>query len=246
MQSCNIIRLEETASTNQFLIDLIEKENLAEGTLVIAGHQTAGRGVDGSIWESEKGKNLTFSMLIYPNYISVDFQFYLNKAISLGVYDLVQRQTSHRARIKWPNDIYHENGKIAGILIQNGIRGNKFSYCVAGIGLNVNQGVFSDTAPNPVSLSQVTGREYDLDTLLNELCACIGSRLEMLKAGQQETLDRDYLDALFRLNEMAPYIHKGEEINARITGVSRYGHLVLEIPGKKIIECDLKEIKFII
>jgi BirA family transcriptional regulator, biotin operon repressor / biotin---[acetyl-CoA-carboxylase] ligase len=246
MQACNIIRLEEVNSTNQYLVELLEKGTLAEGTIVVARHQTVGRGVDGSLWESEQGKNLTFSILIQPDYLSVDSQFYLNKAISLSVYDLLKRLTDEEASIKWPNDIYIGNRKVAGILIQNGIRGNKFSYCVAGIGLNVNQEAFLTDAPNPVSLKQITGKEYDLDGLLSELCNSIFSRLEMLKSGMREILDREYLSALFRLNELSGYIYKEEKISARITGVSRYGHLVLEIPGQKIIECDLKEIKFVI
>lgn len=244
VQGCNIIRLEETSSTNQYLIGLLEKEPLPERTLVVAENQTAGRGLDGSTWESEKGKNLTFSMLIQPNYLSPDAQFYLNKAISLGVYDLVKKTAGAGASIKWPNDIYIGNRKVAGMLIQNGIRGNIFTYCVAGIGLNVNQERFLSGAPNPVSLKQLTGREYDLDVLLKELCDTVFARLELLKGGVRERLDGEYLSALFRLNEMAKYSYKDEEIVARIIGVSRYGHLELEIPGKKIIECDLKEVKF--
>jgi BirA family biotin operon repressor/biotin-[acetyl-CoA-carboxylase] ligase len=244
--NCNRIDLEETASTNQYAIEKLEAGSLPDGTLILARHQTAGRGVDGSIWESEPGKNLTFSMVIYPNYISADYQFYLNKAFSLGVCDLIRQMTGEPVSVKWPNDVYIGRGKVAGILIQNGVQGNKFSYCVAGIGLNVNQEGFDNKAPNPVSLKMVTGRNYDLDPLLEELCASIGKRLDMLSTGKLEELDRDYLASLFRFRELAEYIYKEEKITARITGVSRYGHLVLEIPSHKIIECDLKEIKFVI
>lgn len=246
MKECQTIRLTETDSTNRYALDLLSAGPVAEGTLVVADSQTAGRGMDGSVWESAPGSNLTFSMVIYPNYISVDYQFYLNKAVSLGVYDLVRKIAGDVTRIKWPNDIYFNHGKIAGILIQNGIQGSKFSHCVAGVGLNVNQDRFSHRAANPVSLKLATGREFELDPLLEELCASIRQRLEMLRAGQTGTLDRDYLSSLYRLNEMAGFIYNGEEIMAKITGVNRYGHLILEIPSHKIIECDLKEIRFII
>ena len=246
MNENRIIRLDETGSTNEYALQLLEKETLPAGTVVIAENQTAGRGVDGSLWESQKGRNLTFSMIIYPDYISVDYQFYLNKAISLGVYHLVREKLGDGTSIKWPNDIYFGNGKIAGILIQNGIQGSKFKYCVAGIGLNVNQDTFSGRAENPVSLNMVSGREYDLEALMNELYASLWQYLDLLKNGHIEQIDGEYLSALFRLEEMARYIYKGEKIMARITGVNRYGHLVLEIPSHKIIECDLKEIKFVI
>lgn len=246
MNEDRIIRLVETGSTNEYALKLLEKEKLPEGTIIIAEHQTAGRGVDGNLWESQKGRNLTFSMVIYPNYISVDYQFYLNKAVSLGVYRLVKEKLGEDTRIKWPNDIYYRKGKMAGILIQNGIQGNKFTYSVAGIGLNVNQEAFAGHDGNPVSLKLISGKEYGLDALLNELNAYLWHYLDMLREGHTEQIDRDYLSALFRLGEVADYLYQGRQIKARITGVNRYGHLVLEIPSQKIIECDLKEIRFLI
>lgn len=246
MEQRNIIRLDETPSTNDYLLDMIGKQPVPEGTIVIARRQTAGRGADGSAWESEAGKNLTFSMLIHPDYISVDLQFYLNKAVSLGVLDVVKKYTGDGASVKWPNDIYSGNSKVAGILIQNGIQGNKFSYCIAGVGLNVNQEAFSGDSPNPLSLKHLTGTDMDLDSLLGEVHSAITSRLELLRSGMKDVLDNDYLASLYRRNELARYIYKGEEITGRITGISRYGHLVVEIPGQKIVECDLKEIRFVI
>ena len=243
---CHIVRLVEVGSTNQFALDLLAKGPVAEGTIIVTDKQTSGRGIEGNEWESEPGKNLTFSLVVYPDFLSADYQFYLNKTFSLGLYDVVRLYAGEQTRIKWPNDIYCRNGKIAGILVQNGIQGNTFKYCVAGIGLNVNQMSFSSIAGNPVSLKMVTAKDYNLDTLLLELCRSIWNRLEMLRRGQLETIDIDYLTALYRLNEPAGYIYKGREIQARIKGVSRYGHLVLEVPSSKIIECDLKEVKFMI
>ncbi len=242
---CHIVRLEEVGSTNAFALDLISKGKVEEGTIIITDNQTSGRGVDGNRWESEPGKNLTFSLVVYPHYLSADYQFYLNKAFSLGIYDLVSSYCGEKTSIKWPNDIYFDKGKMAGILVQNGIQGNKFNYCIAGIGLNVNQLHFTTRDTNPVSIAMVTGREHDLDTLLVELCRKIYLRLEMLRSGQWEQIDRDYLSVLFQINEEARYLYKGREIEGRITGVNRFGYLVLELSSNKVIECDLKELRFI-
>jgi BirA family biotin operon repressor/biotin-[acetyl-CoA-carboxylase] ligase len=246
MQEFLVHTLTETGSTNQYALELLSKETLPEGTVIITNKQTAGKGVDGSEWESEEGKNLTFSIIIYPYYINADLQFYLNKAISLGVYQLVTSKLGDGVSIKWPNDIYFKQGKIAGMLIQNGIQGSKFSYCVAGIGLNVNQVVFSVKAENAVSLKMISGIDYDLDNLLKDLYTGIWYYLDLLKSGQLRELDLEYLKALFRFNEPADYIIKGKLIRAKISGVGRMGHLILEISPGKTMECDLKEVEFVL
>jgi BirA family biotin operon repressor/biotin-[acetyl-CoA-carboxylase] ligase len=219
---------------------------LSEGTVIVAEVQTGGRGVDGNTWESEEGKNLTFSMVIYPTYLFPVDQFYLTKAISLGVCHTVMKYLGPKCSIKWPNDVYFGNDKIAGILIQNGIQGNRFSYSIAGIGLNVNQVNFSKDIPNPVSMKLVSERDHDLDDLLDELCLSIDGYLELLKEGRQEKLDEEYISSLFRINEWAEYVYKGDRIRGRIKGVNRYGHLILDVPSGRMVECDLKEISFVI
>ena len=242
----HIIRLENTDSTNQYALDLLDKGPVTEGTIIITENQTAGRGVDGNNWESEPGKNLTFSLVIHPEYLSVESQFYLNKVFSLSIFDLVKKRTGEVTRIKWPNDVYVEKGKIAGILIHNGIQGNRFTYCIAGIGLNVNQERFSPMEVSAVSLKIATGKKYDLDFILEELCENISERLGMLSRGDWELIDHDYHSVLYRLDERAGYLYHGKKIKAKITGVDKYGHLLLETTEHKSLKCDLKEVKFII
>lgn len=241
-----IIRLKETDSTNRYFMDWFSKERPAEGTVIIADNQTAGRGMDGTVWESAPGQNLTFSVVLYPDFLAPEAQFYLNKAISLGLSDAMHEILPGRddIRIKWPNDIYIGDKKLAGTLIQNGVKGPHFDFAVIGIGLNVNQDHFSGEAANPVSLKISAGRDFDLEEIFRITAKHLNLRYEQLKGAVKQQIDRDYLDILYRFRQLADFTYKGKLIRARITGVNRYGQLELEIPGDKIIEVDLKEIKF--
>jgi BirA family transcriptional regulator, biotin operon repressor / biotin---[acetyl-CoA-carboxylase] ligase len=241
-----IKRLKEVGSTNSYLMDWLSREKPAVGTVVMAEFQSAGRGTDGSKWESEPGRNLTFSFVLYPSFLAPEAQFYLNKVISLGLSDLVREVLPGRddIRIKWPNDIYIGDEKVAGTLIQNGIKGSEFDFSVIGIGLNVNQESFQGGAANPVSLQTVSHFTFDLENLLRQTLTKLEYRYDQLILGGQKEIDHEYLDRLYRINQLAGYFYNGKSIQAKITGVNRYGQLILEIPGEKIIECDLKEVKF--
>jgi BirA family biotin operon repressor/biotin-[acetyl-CoA-carboxylase] ligase len=241
-----IVKLEEVDSTNGFFMEWLNREKPEEGTLVITEFQTAGKGNDGTKWESGRGLNLTFSFVLYPSFLAPEAQFYLNKTISLGLADAVQELLPGQRdiRIKWPNDIYIGTHKVAGTLIQNGVKGSLFDFSVIGIGLNVNQTIFYGDAANPVSLKIAGDHDFNLDEVLEKTLDCIEKRYDELKKGYLPSLDQDYLKLLFRFQQLSDYSYKGNRITAKITGVNRYGHLVLEIPGEKIIECDLKEIRF--
>ena len=241
-----IIRLKEIDSTNRFFMDWLTRERPAEGSLVITEKQTAGKGMDGALWESNPGQNLTFSFVLYPSFLAPEGQFYLNKTISLGLTDVIAELLPDRQdiRIKWPNDIYIGDHKLAGTLIQNGVKGSTFDFSIIGIGLNVNQEAFISGAANPVSLKMVSEKVFDLEHVLIKVVEKIENRYLSLKNGQKPIIDEDYLKFLYRYRELAGFTYKGQSIKAKIVGVNRYGHLILEIPGEKIIECDLKEIKF--
>jgi BirA family biotin operon repressor/biotin-[acetyl-CoA-carboxylase] ligase len=132
---------------------------------------------------------------------------------------------------------------VAGTLIQNGIKGSQFEFSVVGIGLNVNQEAFHSDATNPVSLKMISGQEFELGEVLGLSLEKIEERYLMLKKGNRQLIDEDYLKMLYRINEISDYVYRGNPLRAKITGVNKYGHLILEIPGEKIIECDLKEIR---
>jgi BirA family biotin operon repressor/biotin-[acetyl-CoA-carboxylase] ligase len=253
----NCIEVDKTDSTNSYLARLQEEKTLFEGTIVIAKRQEQGRGQRGATWESEPNKNLTLSILLLPTFLRPDEQFQLNKTISLGVAEFVLTVLSPfqggkgDVRIKWPNDIYIANKKVAGILIENSVSGNKLQQSIIGIGINVNQEKFSAELPNPTSLKLISGKEFDLKECLEQLCSCIEKRYLELRANRISKIDSDYLKNLYRFGEFANYKYKGEEIKAKITGVTKAGKLMLEtekgnLPDRQagMLECDFKEVEF--
>lgn len=243
-----IIRLQTVCSTNDYLMEkLHHKIIVKEGTVIFALEQTTGKGMAENAWMSEPGKNLTFSVLLNPNFLRADHQFALNQTISLGVMDFVKANvTQQKVTIKWPNDIYIADRKIAGILISNTIEGSELKFTIAGIGININQQVFPESLRNPVSLIQIIRKELDLEQVLNELLFWIENRYVQLMNNELQTIARDYLDTLYRLNEEHPFLYQHKRILARITGISNYGHLQLITSKEEKIECDFKEIEFII
>ena len=242
--TAKIIRLPETKSTNSFAIEMLLHNRPEEGSVVITDHQTQGKGTDTNTWESEKGKNLTFSLILYPS-IGADQQFILNKAISLGIYDfLIPLLPNHKVSIKWPNDLYIGDNKVCGILIQNSVMGTKMEYMVAGIGLNVNQTVFTSNAPNPVSLKMATGLDYNIDELLHKLVNSILKRYTSIKPETIRKIETEYQRVLYRFMEWHEYLINDAIVYSRITGTNAYGQLVLEAGSGETFACALKEVKF--
>lgn len=238
------IKLDKTDSTNSYLSELLVKSSLAEGSIVIAGNQEKGKGQRGTGWESEQGKNITLSVLLKPAFLAPDEQFELSKAVALSVADFIRENIRHaEIKIKWPNDIYIDNKKVAGILIENSVSGNSISHSVIGIGININQESFSKELPNPSSLKLAAGKEFDLEECLERLCSCIEKRYLQLRSDPEE-IGCDYLGCLYRFDKWAFYNFKGEKLIARIMGVSKTGKLILERKNKERLECDIKEVEF--
>ncbi len=160
----NIYFYDHLTSTNSEAVRLLKESGLPEGAVISAGFQSAGRGQKENKWESEEGKNLLISVILFPINIEPDLQFIISMTISLGICDFLKRHIP-ASSIKWPNDIYVNNDKIAGVLIENSIMGSSIEYSIAGIGLNINQEKFTGDAPNPVSLKNITGIDYDIPTM---------------------------------------------------------------------------------
>ncbi|MFZ4548796.1 MAG: biotin--[acetyl-CoA-carboxylase] ligase [Bacteroidales bacterium] len=239
-----IMRLPQTKSTNSFAVNLLSQKRPDEGYVVITDHQTQGKGLEDNAWESEAGKNLTFSIILYPDF-AAEQQFILNKAISLGIYEFLQMEIHDvKVSVKWPNDIYLGNKKVCGILIQNSLIGNRFDYTIVGIGLNVNQTHFLSDAPNPVSMKMINEKEYNLEELLNKLLDRILLRYYQVKTAPKK-IEKDYQKALFRVMEWCEYEVKKSRVYGRITGTNEYGQLLLETESGPVLICDLKEIKFL-
>ncbi len=242
------IKPDQTDSTNSFLTRALSEKNLPEGTAVITEKQEQGRGQRGTFWESERGKNLTFSFLLFPSFLKPDEQFILSKSIALALNDFVGScftGAGSLTKIKWPNDIYIGDKKVAGILIENSVSGNQLSHSIAGIGININQERFSSALPNPVSLKLITGKEFDLKECFEDMCSCIESRYLQLKRKENSKIDSDYIKSMYRFGEWSSYKFKAGIINAKICGVSEIGKLILEKENGEKLECDVKDVRFL-
>ncbi len=241
----HIIKLKETTSTNLYLQQLLKKEEVEEGTVIVVEEQTAGKGQGSNTWESEKGKNLTFSIVLYPDFIEIERHFFISEIVSLAVADTLSEETDD-IYIKWPNDIYFREKKITGILIENTILGNVIQSSIIGVGTNINQQHFVSKAPNPVSLSQITGKEYELDSLLKSMLKNLYCRYKQLIDGEFEKIHQEYLAKLFRCNGFHTFKANDKCFEARIKEVTSSGYLLLETKDKKEYSFAFKEVQFVL
>ena len=240
----NHIHLDEIGSTNSYAKELIASQNMPEGTLVTAGHQTAGRGQAGSRWQDEPSLNLAASYILYPGFLPVDKQFSLNMAISLAVRELCEELTGEEIRIKWPNDIYSADSKLAGILIENTIIGNMMGSSVIGIGLNVNQTNFDPALPNPCSIKTITGNDVTLEKVIKSLNGYIEKYYFQLRQSHFNFLDRAYTDNLYRYHRTGLFSRGGQTFRGEITGVSKEGKLLIHADGKEL-RFGMKEVEYL-
>lgn len=244
--------ISQTNSTNTWLKEHPDCE------VVWTSFQTAGRGQAGNSWESENGKNVLFSMRIKRPEVAVDKQFALTMVASLAVWEVVKGLLpDEEVKIKWPNDIYVGKGKICGILIESRLADNAVEETIVGIGLNVNQMEWMGDAPNPTSVKIVSGKEEDVAQVSSMLERTIREKMELL--GNWGELKKQYMSALFRLNEVAQYAEREvsvvpsriligvqkEAFEARIIDVTEQGELVLQ-QGGEMKKYHFKEIQFIL
>lgn len=242
MEKMRILVVEEADSTNSLLADLARKDEAQDGYVVSARRQSAGRGQRGNSWESEPGKNLTFSMLFAGRNIDVSRQFFISEAVALGVADVLAEELADsgaEVSVKWPNDIYIGDRKVCGILIENSLTGRRVDRSIAGIGVNINQEVFRSDAPNPVSLKQIDGIERDTDDILERIASTV---LTNMDCGDE--LHSRYMESLWRRDGFHRYVDnlREEEIEARIKDVRATGHLVLELRNGEEREFAFKEV----
>lgn len=240
----NIIYLESVDSTNNYARNLLNQGKVPEGTVIWAGYQTVGRGQLHNKWESEPNSNLLVSIILHPSEIRPEEQFILSMAVSLAIKDLLDKYITG-VKIKWPNDIYSGNDKIAGILIENAIAGNEILYTIAGIGLNVNQENFLSNAPNPVSLKILTREEYKTDELLNRLVVCLNDRYGTAKAVGRNGLDKDYHSSLWRLGEWHKFRSDNEVFSGQICGTDKQGCLLVRDENGVIANYAFKKIEYL-
>ena len=242
----NIVNLARVDSTNNYLKDQLTKsEPLPEGTVILAEEQFAGRGQTSNIWVSQPGKNLTFSLLLNPTFISPEFQFALNKLISIAINDCLVKIIGEGVKIKWPNDIYFKDKKLGGVLIENIIRGSKLMHSIIGIGINVNQIDFPENLTNVTSLSKILHQDYDVNLILAELCKLIEQYYLQFRSKNTELINNLYLKNLYRLNEWHWYRINNLVKEGKIIGTDIYGKLEIIIDDKTQVY-DFKEIEFLL
>lgn len=240
----NIISLNEVESTNNYAMQLVS-DKAGEGTVVLAQFQSRGRGQAGSYWESEAGKNLLMSLVLKPVFLEAGKQFFLSMTVSLALADVLKIYTGD-VSIKWPNDIYIGNKKIAGILIENSLKGAMLERSTVGIGLNINQEKFESNAPNPVSLKQLTLKEHSVKQVLDELLNAVDNWYRRLKEGDYTQIKQAYLSALYRHNGWNLYRDTNGDFEAQIAGIGEFGQLKLEERSGKIRSYLFKEVEFVL
>lgn len=247
---CQYLFLDQTESTNAFLLEKPEPERV--GLVVYAREQTAGKGMGANTWESASGLNLTFSMGVDLSFLKAADQFLLSMAVPLGMIDvldaIVERGmgSADSLMVKWPNDIVFRGQKLAGILINSTIHGQMMGVSVIGIGLNVNQIQFQDWPTHPVSLKMILGHEVELEPLLRRLVDAVDRRVQLLRSVEGvASIKKDYLDRLYRYRVWADYEVDGVKVRRFITGIDSFGRLeTIDESGERLVY-DIKEIKFV-
>jgi BirA family biotin operon repressor/biotin-[acetyl-CoA-carboxylase] ligase len=231
-------------STNKYAAALLSKTKPSDGTVILAQNQTNGRGQFGTYWESAAGLNLTISIVLFPKNLKAKEQFILNQAISLGVLELIKTYTRKQVAIKWPNDIYVEKNKIAGILIENTLLGEKIEASIVGIGININEVNFADSLPNPTSLKLLLIKTLDLNQVFQRLCQSIELHYLWMINGKWKKIKSDYQEALFGIGKTLIFRQNKTEFQGAIIGVSEIGKLQIQ-QGDEIKEYAFKEIEWV-
>ena len=256
-----LLHLPSVDSTNNYAKELLAKSSPIDGTVILADEQYAGRGQAGNVWQSDANKNLTFSIIYRTDFLLATEQFYLSMAVSLGIKYAVNSMLSMQnddnsilntkkllTSIKWPNDIYVENKKIAGILIENTISGMHLKYSIIGIGLNVHQDNFPTTI-NATSLKLISSDEVNKMDVLSAVLSSIEKYFLWLKERKYEKLKQAYLTQLFRFNEFAIFKKENKLFEGKIIDVDSIGNLIVERKnGTEIFieKFGFKEISFVV
>ncbi|SDL66593.1 BirA family transcriptional regulator, biotin operon repressor / biotin-[acetyl-CoA-carboxylase] ligase [Catalinimonas alkaloidigena] len=242
------LNLPSCHSTNDECALLLQQGKAFEGTLISTDHQTAGRGQRGNQWESAANQNLTFSVVLLPTFLRADEQFLLSMAVAVGVREGLAR-LDHPAldpaalSVKWPNDIYYQDQKLGGLLLENTVRQVSLQHTIAGIGLNVNQANFA--VAKATSLFLLTGTAWDREEVLQSVVQGVERQYLQLRNGQRDTLRAHYLRHLYRYQE----VHRFRETDGRtfageVVGVSPQGHLVIR-EETQLRRFGMKEIEFL-
>lgn len=240
----NVIQIDSTDSTNSWMAE--NESSIPSPSLVFCNRQTAGRGQRGNSWESAPGENITASLIFHPMDFPASRQFSISEAISLAIVEFLQ-DLGVVAMVKWPNDIYVGDRKICGILVENVVMEKTISRCIAGFGININQKRFLSDAPNPVSLSLLTGIDFDVPLLVEKLAFILDKYLGLL--GSRDMLHQKFLRNLWRRDGNFYNFYdkvKNEPLKAYIHDVSPEGYITLITNEGESRDFAFKEVEYVI
>lgn len=236
--------VDETTSTNSLMQELLKAGKLNNGDVIRANYQSRGIGQVGNLWESEKGKNLTFSLFLDTHFLDASEVFYLNKIVSIAIHKYLTDLGILDVKIKWPNDIYIGNKKVAGMLTNNSFLGNNLQNSIIGVGLNVNQVEFLKNVPNPTSLKLVSQKNYNLDKELEKLLQYIYQHINQLAQAGFSQIDTDYLNRLYQFQEQHKYKDSSGAFVGEIIGVDAHGQLRIEKINGEQLTFGIKDLSF--
>lgn len=253
MQNNNIIFYNEIDSTSAELHRLLRDNTLPHGYCIITDYQTNGHGQASNRWESENAQNLLFSILLHPTAIPPSRQFIITEIVTMAITLTLKDEISDEISIKWPNDIYIGNKKVCGILIENSICGNRITNCIIGVGINVNQSVFTSDAPNPVSLKQISGKKHERKIIIEKIYNNILDIYNNIsnpdnQNNTQNLLHQYYMNHLYRRNGYHKYSDsKGHIFYGKIDHIDQQGFLYLKDKDtNQTLQFAFKEVKFLL
>jgi len=239
-----LFEYDNLSSTNELALELAAQGDISEGAVVQTHHQTRGRGQMGTTWFSQPNMNITLSVILKPTFLELQHQFYLNKAIVLAVADTVSHFVDSPVAIKWPNDVYIDNQKTAGILIQNSVQHQKLAYSIVGIGLNVNQMEFDSNLPNPTSLRLKAGKQISIEKVRSQLFLSLNQTYASIKI-DLHAVDENFKRLLYAHNQQRQFVVRdGSTFKGMIVDVAKDGRLMVQLENGEINRFALKEIAF--
>jgi len=234
--------VKQTLSTNALSWEMNRDKSLPDGFVVYTDFQTAGKGQPGNSWESAKGKNLLFSVVLHPIHVPLDELYILSELVSVAIKKTLDDYASD-ITVKWPNDIYWKDKKLGGILIENSLQGNRIKTVVIGVGLNVNQVSFESNAPNPVSLLHITGKSNKRKQLLLQIIQHIQ---DLYTEFNVDKIRNAYAESLYRKEGFHSYQARTDLFLAKIIEVLPDGQLILEKENGETSGFYFKEVQFIL
>jgi len=232
-------------SSNSYIKQFITSEFESVNIFIRTDYQLNGKGQGDNFWESENGKNMLVSFVFHTIKLKAYKQFYLSKWVALSIVNVLSEYLdADRLWIKWPNDIYYENSKIAGILIENSVMGENIEYCIIGVGLNVNQKQFSSSAPNPVSIFQILNREVSIEEVSENFIKILNKVEDFSTKKFLKNLDDLYIKKLYWRGEKHLFRIGNKNHEATILGVDDFGFLKLLV-NKEVQVFDIKEVVYL-